>query len=372
MNTCIYTKKTEPDVSFKNQEHIFPAALGGIKKLPKGYVCDEINGEFSNKLEVKFLRTGFISIIREFSGPGSRGNISNPKKAYQSSVTLVKNNNEEYSLGYISLGKPYIISQIELEIQNDMDIKVNSELKLKLKPEISDINIELKKFSELEEDSIIEIYDSNIPENKVLIGFHEFYEKGKGKSKIKWYFASNEIKGKKIIIDNVKKRLPDICNIIKRQNINARRDKEQVSLNNRTEIDFNILYRSCAKIAFNYIASILGVDIILNKAFDEIRGYIINGGDYNNITLMDDSQKEFMSKNCLNIKDKHLILADINYNVINIIVNLYGYLAIGLKIEIGSNLIKKETLGIHATIIDYNKRKEIDLMDYIVGIGLLT
>ena len=41
-NQCIYYKQRN-DITFKGQEHIFPADLGGIGKLPEDYVSYEAN-----------------------------------------------------------------------------------------------------------------------------------------------------------------------------------------------------------------------------------------------------------------------------------------------------------------------------------------
>lgn len=41
-NLCIYTKENDTEAYFRNQEHIIPACIGGMQKLPKGYVSDEI------------------------------------------------------------------------------------------------------------------------------------------------------------------------------------------------------------------------------------------------------------------------------------------------------------------------------------------
>lgn len=41
-NLCIYTKENDTEAHFRNQEHIIPACIGGMQKLPKGYVSDEI------------------------------------------------------------------------------------------------------------------------------------------------------------------------------------------------------------------------------------------------------------------------------------------------------------------------------------------
>lgn len=44
--TCIYYG-VSPLLTYKNQEHVFPAGLGGNKKLPNDYVSDQANKLFS-------------------------------------------------------------------------------------------------------------------------------------------------------------------------------------------------------------------------------------------------------------------------------------------------------------------------------------
>ena len=48
---CIYFKNN-PELTYKEKEHIFPSGLGGITTLSKGLVSDQANSLFS-KLEIK-------------------------------------------------------------------------------------------------------------------------------------------------------------------------------------------------------------------------------------------------------------------------------------------------------------------------------
>ena len=68
---CIYLK-TSPTLTYKSQEHIFPAGIGGTSKLPKGYVSDQANAYFS-RLEAAFMRGSFVSLVRRFEKIGHRG-----------------------------------------------------------------------------------------------------------------------------------------------------------------------------------------------------------------------------------------------------------------------------------------------------------
>lgn len=65
MKYCIYLKKTEPEVTFSSEEHIFPAGIGGIQKLPLEYVSHDCNNAFSS-MELDFMRNSIMSLPRQF------------------------------------------------------------------------------------------------------------------------------------------------------------------------------------------------------------------------------------------------------------------------------------------------------------------
>ena len=46
MNKCIYFK--EDNLKYDSREHIFPAGIGGVKRLLRGFVSDKANNYFSN------------------------------------------------------------------------------------------------------------------------------------------------------------------------------------------------------------------------------------------------------------------------------------------------------------------------------------
>lgn len=75
---CIYYGDS-PLLTYKNQEHVFPAGLGGNIKLPNGYVSDQANKLFS-PMELKLLRYSLISVDRMFFGPGDRGSLQSHGK----------------------------------------------------------------------------------------------------------------------------------------------------------------------------------------------------------------------------------------------------------------------------------------------------
>ncbi len=117
MNRCIYLDESDDKQKFENEEHIFPAGIGGIQKLPKGYVSDYVNGIIFSKMELGVMRESILAISRMFMGPGKRGALSK-KKESRSKVLIFTTNNDEknISLGYIKKGKPYQIPQISIKM----------------------------------------------------------------------------------------------------------------------------------------------------------------------------------------------------------------------------------------------------------------
>lgn len=107
-NLCIYTKENDTEAHFRNQEHIIPACIGGMQKLPKGYVSDEVNTLFS-ALELKLARNSPITLPRMFIGPGKRGSHNPKRRGGASKIVSVMKSNENgiYSLGYIRMGTPF-------------------------------------------------------------------------------------------------------------------------------------------------------------------------------------------------------------------------------------------------------------------------
>lgn len=364
MRTCIYSKKTEPDVNFKKQEHIFPASLGGLKKLPKGYVSDEINEKFSSELETEFMREGIMSIPRQFIGPGTRGNISNIKKATQSKVHLMKDDDNRYTLGYIVLGKPTHINQIIFNFDNEGNLSDSHEV---IFPSgTKDIISEIKKFSNLS-DSINFIIDNKIPCNKIILGIQEYQNKGKGPILSKWFIGHNEsIKVNEDLKDKLKLGVERIYDASKDKIFDSTVTSKQVTSYQTLRIDTNVFFRTCAKIAFNYVAEIVGPKVVLKKEFDEIRNYIVNGGENKFVDFSKDrSESSYPIFDCLN--DKHILIAKFTDKDIIVSIVFYGLTHIGVRIPYTASIKElPDSFKMKGTVIDWKNREEHDLFKYVL------
>lgn len=363
MNICIYSKKTEPDVSFKSQEHIFPASLGGISKLPKGYVSDEINKKFSSELEIKFMRESIISLHRQFVGPGSRGNVNNRKKSSQSKVHVMKDDDDRYALGYITLGDPIYIKQIIFNFDNDGNLSNSHEVIFP--PNIKDVKNELNKFLGLN-NSITLIKDNRIPFNKIIVGINEYQNKGKGPILSKWYIGYNgKIHVNEDLKDKLKREIERLCDASKGQEFDLTTTSKQVTSYQTLEFNPDVFFRTCAKIAFNYVAQIVGPDIVLKKEFNGIRNYIVNGGKSNFVGFPKDVSKfDNPIFNCL--KETHAIIANFTEEEIIVLIVFYGVTHVAVRIPYTISVSELlDNFNVNGMVIDWKNRTEHDFLKYI-------
>lgn len=113
---CIYYKEA---LLCTSQEHVIPAALGGIAKLPLGTVSDKANREFS-PIELSVLRKSFLAMNRENVGPGKRGSL-NVQKVKTPNVRVLQDyegSSDNYKLGFVFAGQTYMIPQLVMDFDD--------------------------------------------------------------------------------------------------------------------------------------------------------------------------------------------------------------------------------------------------------------
>lgn len=109
MALCIYTREDENTATFASAEHIFPACIGGIRCLPRGWVSDQFNNMLS-RAELGFAREyPPIAISRMFSPAAGR-----KRHTGRDRIGVFQNteNGTDYMLGFIYNMKPFPIDQI--------------------------------------------------------------------------------------------------------------------------------------------------------------------------------------------------------------------------------------------------------------------
>ncbi|PIC73358.1 hypothetical protein [Sporosarcina sp. P17b] len=310
---CLYTKQPFDDANMKSGDHIFIAAIGGKKKLPKDYVSHEANNYFS-KLEKHFSRDSFISIIRQFEGPGKRGKI-HENKASKSNICVISNNNEagneKFSLGYIKLGKPYVINHFIFTFdKEDMNISLDPTLIDKdssHEQAIQNLITEVKKHSKY-----TLIFSRVLPNNLALFGV----------SDNQWFLAVRNDGA----VSKAEEYIERIMTSKEVDMKSSREDSNQVTIHQDYHIDSNIVNRIIAKMAFNYLAYEKGIDFALEANFDPVRNWILTGTDTKQSFVdMIPNDNEQVRQLIPLLPDKaHYIVIFQDNNNINSIVGFYG------------------------------------------------
>lgn len=341
MKHCIYLKDTEPNLAFDSEEHIFPAGLGGILKLPNEYVSEEANNRFSS-MELKTMRDSILALPREFEGPGKRGNL-NPKRATASNISVVQNTHapSEYDLGYIRLGNPYYISQVKVNIENNnCRFTANSSESNNLE-EIKNFSNHLKNYT----GNASLIYDKHFDENEFILGFD--------KLKNRWFLALSN----KNIIKDVDTWIAEINSkeSLETESVLSDQIKAKVHQNfSLTENDFRVF----AKISFNYLALLFGQEFVLQSHFDPIRDWILNGGTNNFVRLLkvEDCDGAFEAFNLP--ESAHAIMLFEKKGHLRALINFYGNF-IGVIVNLGN--VVPQGFTIEGLACDWKNRNEYRL-----------
>jgi len=357
-NLCIYTKEPHEDVELKSGDHIFLAAIGGIKKLPKTYVSHEANNHFS-KLEKHFTRDSIISLVRQFEGPGKRGKLS-IKNASKSNICVMSSQissediRERYNLGYVKLGKPYTINQFIFKLDDD-----KSNMGTSINPEyIKDSDEPQKVLNSLLErarnsTNYILIKDDNLPNNIALFG--ELDDK--------WFLGINN--------DNILPIATEFINYLRNRktvNVNdSKRYSTQVKANLKSKIDMEVTYRVIAKMVFNLLALEKGHEFILESRFDPIRNWIYSGeGESNFVNIISDNSVMKERFGSLYPERAHYIFIT---QIDNELVGLIGFYGATFSYEVKlTDLAPSKAFlpNLCGLICDWKNRVDYTLMEYIL------
>ncbi|MGL6186360.1 MAG: hypothetical protein ACRC1T_13420 [Clostridium chrysemydis] len=346
MNKCIYLK-TDENLTFDGEEHVFPAALGGIQKLPKGYVSDYVNGKLFSPLELNVMRESILSISRIFIGPGKRGKL-NEKSQTKSKIGIYKDSNNEknISLGYIKKGQPHQIPQLVVRYEE----KPNCNL-INVNTSFMEFLQELKNNKHLKK---INLYDKSLGNNEFIIGYLEH----------KVYMLT---KDKNIEFDYIEEIISKVVNEFNQGNYTSDIENIQPSLNLKMEFNIENFYRICAKIALNYLALKRGQEYVLNKRFDKLRNFILGEKVKINCNIIEndfDMRIEFPS-------ESHKIFINENNGYMYAMINFYGTTNIYIELckisqqDYSVRKIGNELDRFIGYICDWKSRVEYDLLEYI-------
>lgn len=303
---CIYSKRNAQDATFTSQEHIIPKSIGGIYKLPLGWVCDEVNGIFS-KCERNFVHENpSIAIPRMFLGPTGR---KNHKK---SGVSFAREDNGNIVLCYIENGVPIIVNQI---VFNDIDRFKQKHFVIYINPETLESLSEdtlynvpnefLHQISSYNGDFEV-IHSKDCPKNNVFIGV----------VKNCVYIGVNEQFEKDIT--DIFSKIQDFMkhSSINRENLSVKKDSQQVKYGASFSMNLKEIFRCYAKISFNCLAKLMGRRFVLDSQFDTIRNSILTGDNIDQYVALNKPINDNAEGNILSVIHRFNIDEDTHFIVL--------------------------------------------------------
>ncbi|MDN4607905.1 hypothetical protein [Sporosarcina highlanderae] len=331
------------------------AAIGGMKKLPKSYVSHEVNNLFS-KLEKRFSRESLISMIRQFEGPGKRGNL-NDKKASKSNICVISSQEEtedikeKYSLGYIKLAKPYVINHFIFSFETDtIAISLDPNLvKDNVSQEQAILNF-IESAKSFKEYTLI--VEENLPNTLALFG----------ESDKQWFLAVKD----KELASVAQKFIETIMNSESVDMNESKKGSSQVKAYQHYNIDLEGNNRIIAKMAFNLLASEKGFEFVLESKFDLIRDWIYLGTNNLSFVEMIPRDKDLEERLIPFCPDKaHYIIIIQEGDSLIALVSFYGeaYSHIVKLADLDSDeIVLQYPIGL---ICDWKNRKEYSLLEHI-------
>lgn len=329
---CIYYGNND-NLSYSSQEHIFPATIGGMRKLPIDYVSDEANKYFS-KLESELVTNSIIGFEKMFFGPGARGK----NKLGRMPISLLKTEKTE-ELGFSFQGKPIVIPQIRIEKDLHKVHIIRNEL-YQSEDDITKLITRINNF-----DNKYIFLDVELNESLFIIALYNknLYIATKNKTKIEQYISFI----KKYVSDNINFSQAKI------------KDIEQPRIDINMSIDTDNNSRIFAKTALNVLADIKGAEYINNVRFNNIKQSILGlkENEFKQLPL------RFSLNNSFNISNQaHSCIFLNNENKFCAVVVFYNFW--GMKFEITEAFDDCFNLP-YAYICDWQNNKEGNLVEFI-------
>jgi hypothetical protein len=260
---CIYLVDQQ-HLHYDSAEHIIPAGLGGMQKLPFDFVSREFNN-VSSKQEMAFLRSSILAIPRQILGPGKRGSLS-PGKATKSVVNVFsrQRSGNDLTLGYIQAAVPVEIPTVRWDALSD-EFTVNI-AKASTNAEVAVFKRMLAAF---DESKVRLIRSHKLDSTTFLLGVNSDLEKN-----IDFYIASKAGDMQPF----TSAILAELAALIVDRSTFTGADRHHIRTH-QTFIMGDDYTKCCAKIAFNALAHLKGKDLVLQECFNPLRNWIVNGGD---------------------------------------------------------------------------------------------
>jgi hypothetical protein len=345
---CIYYKDKE-NLTYKSEEHIFPAGIGGRATLPKGFVSDEFNNDIS-KLEQRVIRDSLISVMRVMKGPGKRGKLTEQSETKSEVCVFADRKNPKmYALGYVKKSKTIQLTQLYYDSKGHGHFLVSQE-------ELENgIALFKEKCNKVDISKIRTIIDNELPIDIFLFGIAVNIEEN-----YEYFFAKNS-SNPIILTENVIKQIGD--------GINTEGHKPlKITYQPTVSRSVSFMdedYRIYAKMAFNYLALAKGKEYVMSETFDPIRNWIAYGGKNEFAILVNSVDTQFLKLGINFPESSHVIVILNKSDGLWAKLWLYKNLCIDVRLSETSH----HSIMLDGFICNWKERKEHQFLEYLNLIG---
>lgn len=335
---CIYLGNSE-NLTYQNQEHVFPAGLGGIRMLEHGVVSDQANKMFS-PMELKLMRHSLIAFERMMYGPGKRGS-HNPEKASKSAVNVGLQDDGKPILCYTAAGKPYNISQF---------YRHGNEAMISVPNEGFDAEKQIASFLGFLEHlpgKYSFIKSEYVPEGDILVGIFDGI----------YYVATNSERPTNACIE---KEVKLFLSHFQMKEIKC--GEHHVKQAHRLGEDAEIA-RMYAKIAMNVLALLKGSGYASHSNFSDIRNWILTGESSTDYFFLPQIQVEPLNEFMKIISQKaHWCIFISRNGKLDAIVCLYNCY---IRRFILGDLPEEKSFLLDGYICDWENEREYTIMQFV-------
>jgi hypothetical protein len=336
---CIYSKSEEV---CESREHVLPAFIGGMKKLPLGYVSDKVNNIFS-KMEDYLAHYSHIGFIRSILGPGKRG-----KNNFYSRPMIGQTEENKSILVQGTKTGASVMPQLIIRMNDNeystyvfMQTSNNVELVKGAKKLINDfflLNLD---------EPVTFIEDLFAEKNRVLVT----------QFKGRWYLSSKN----KYSVEELRAMLD------KRKHFDE--NPEKLTIPNEIQVGKSFtatdyLFRVHAKMALNFLAYHYGHQYINNDDFESIIEFVLYGkGELNQNVFNGVFDSKRLYRDLHLDENSHMIVVYSDDNYLNALICLYGNQILNFRLIESTKTLDK-------TFIVYscdwkNRNEDVRINNYI-------
>lgn len=260
---CIYYGNAS-NLTYQKQEHVFPAGLGGMQMLPRGYVSDQANSFFS-PLEGKLMHDSLISLMRAVYGPGKRGSLL-PEKASKTKITALRGEDGKVALGYFSGKQGYYINCATIsKSKGEFVFTIASNEHAAPEQAWENFRTAFSKF----EGRYVLVSTTYLEPDELLLGFY----------KGKYYIAL----GANCTLKTLQEIIPSITNAKSTGELRKGKGHPRFEISQEESDETG---RTYAKVAINTLAVLKGEAFVQHPRFDAVKAWILGQSDDDNYTQL--------------------------------------------------------------------------------------